>query len=278
MCKEVSHERKTANQECQTIADWLTPIDYGPQQSDYIKRRQPGTGQWLLHSNEFQNWLIESRQTLFCPGIPGAGKTLITAIVVEKLFTKFRNDTSIGIAFLYCNYNKRDEQKIEDLLSSLLKQLIQEQSSVPKSVEDLYDQFKGKRMRPSFDEISRVLHLVTTAYSRVFIIVDALDECQPADGCRARLLSEIFSLQAKCDVSIFATSRPLPEIKQKFEKSTLLEIRARDEDVRKYLDDRISESESHVLDKYREQIKIGITKAVDGMYDFSYAVIEDRAS
>ncbi|OBT86225.1 hypothetical protein VE02_05891 [Pseudogymnoascus sp. 03VT05] len=41
----------------QAILDWLTPIDYAPQQSDFISRRQTGTGQWLLNSTEFQSWL-----------------------------------------------------------------------------------------------------------------------------------------------------------------------------------------------------------------------------
>lgn len=41
------------DQECETVLEWLTPIDYAPQQSDYFKRQQPGTGQWLLDSAEF---------------------------------------------------------------------------------------------------------------------------------------------------------------------------------------------------------------------------------
>src|SRR6059058_2846411 len=55
------------NQECgqeyQIIVDWLTPIDYAPQQSDFIARRQEGTGEWLLKSIEFQEWIKESKQT-----------------------------------------------------------------------------------------------------------------------------------------------------------------------------------------------------------------------
>jgi hypothetical protein len=49
----------------QHILNWLTPIDYAPQQSDFIARRQEGTGQWLLNSDKFQEWLTHSRQTLF---------------------------------------------------------------------------------------------------------------------------------------------------------------------------------------------------------------------
>lgn len=38
------------------ILNWLTLVDYSPQQSDYIRRRQAGSGQWLLDSEEFQRW------------------------------------------------------------------------------------------------------------------------------------------------------------------------------------------------------------------------------
>jgi hypothetical protein len=104
---------------------WNKAIDYAPQQSDYIGRRQPGAGQWLLPT---------SKQTLFCRGIPGAGKTILTAIVIDDLTTRFQNDPSIGIAYLYCNFQRRDEQKADDFLASLLKQLSQRQSSLPDSV------------------------------------------------------------------------------------------------------------------------------------------------
>jgi hypothetical protein len=97
----ISHQD---DQERRIILDWLTPIDYGTQQSDFISRRQEGTGQWLLNSDEFQRWSKKSKQTLFCSGIPGAGKTMITAIVVDHLSTKFQKDASAGIAYIYCNY------------------------------------------------------------------------------------------------------------------------------------------------------------------------------
>jgi hypothetical protein len=58
------------DQERRVIVDWLTPIDYASQQSDFISRRQEGTGLWLLESDEFQEWLGQSKKTLICPGIP----------------------------------------------------------------------------------------------------------------------------------------------------------------------------------------------------------------
>jgi hypothetical protein len=48
----------------------------------------------------------------------------------------------------------------------------------------LYNRHKDKRTRPSLDEILGVLQTVAAAYSRIFMIGDALDECQVSDGCR----------------------------------------------------------------------------------------------
>ncbi len=86
-----------------TILEWITPIDYGPRQNYFISRRQAGTGQWLLDLEKYQAWLDTNRQTIFCTGFPGAGKTIITSIVIDHLTSRVR-DKSIGIAFVYCEF------------------------------------------------------------------------------------------------------------------------------------------------------------------------------
>jgi Cdc6-like AAA superfamily ATPase len=253
--------------ERQTIVDWLTPTDYGPQQSDFISRRQEGTGQWLLDSDEFQRWSSESKQTLFCPGIPGAGKTIITSIVVHHLCTKFQNDCTIGIAYIYCNFRRQQEQKPADLLMSLLKQLVQERPTVSENVMNLYRRHKDKRTRPPLDEISKVLHSVVTEYSRVFVAIDVLDKCHVSGGSREALVSEILNLQAKTGANLFTTSRFIPDITKKFRGSISLEIRASDADVRRYLDGHVLQLPSCVSRSLplQEKIKTEIVKVIDGM-------------
>jgi hypothetical protein len=255
------------NQEWQAILNWLTPIDFVSQQHDFITRRQEGTGQWLLDSAEFKAWVETDKQTLFCPGIPGGGKTILTSIVVDNLYKRFRGDNTIGILYIYCNFRRQDEQKADSLLASLLRQLGQERPPLADSVKTLYNCHKDKRTRPLFDEISGVLQSVAAAYSRVFIIVDALDECKSSDGCRSRFLSEIFSLQAKCGVNFFATSRFIPEVTEKFAGNPSLEIRGSNDDVRKYLGTRISQGESRILRRsdLRAEVTTEIVKAIDGM-------------
>ena len=208
------------------------------------------------------------QQVLFCSGIPGAGKTILTSIVVDNLVTRFQQNPTIGVAYIYCNFRRKDEQTINDLLKCLLKQLAQNQSSLPVSVKDLYERHKKYNTRPSSEEISRTLHTVAAMYSRLFIIVDALDECQVSEGSRSMLLSEMFNLRQKCKANIFATSRFVPEVTENFKEYTRLDIRAQDDDVRNYLEGRISRSNRKILRTLPEDIKMKIIKAIDGMYVF----------
>jgi len=152
---------------------------------------------------------------LFCPGIPRAGKILLTSIVIDDLITRFYSDSSIGIAFVYCNFRSQHKQKAEDLLASLLKQLVQGQP-LPDVIKSLHNKHKDKGTQPSFDELLSALYIVAAMYLRVFIIVDALDECEESANCRTKFLSGIFELQAKSGASLFATSRFISEVTAKF--------------------------------------------------------------
>jgi predicted ATPase len=204
--------RRQDDQDRQAIIDWLTPINFAKNKREFIAKRQEGTGQWLLDSNKFKCWRDQRGQTLYCPGIPGAGKTMMTSIVVEHLSKRFQNNASTGIAYLYCIYQRQEEQNPVELLTCLLKQLVQEKPSVPESMKDRYQRHKDKRTRPSFNEIFKVLHSIIASYSMVFILNDALDEFQVSDEGHRRFLSEVFNLQAKTGINLFATSRFILDI------------------------------------------------------------------
>ncbi|PNY26502.1 Ankyrin repeat domain-containing protein 50 [Tolypocladium capitatum] len=259
--REAVYERKA-------IFNWFLGVDYAPQQTDFIRRRQSGTGQWLLDSKEYQAWLLGDTQTLFCPGIPGAGKTILASIIIDDVRERFQDNFDVGIAYIYLNFRRQGEQGIDDLLASLLRQLAQSRSSCLEVMKNLYDQHKDKRIRPSLADLSKAIRSVVGTYSKVFFIIDALDECQDLENCRTRLLTELFDLQANCGVNLFTTSRMIPEITDKFKDKPSLEIRASDEDVGKYLDGHMSQLPGFVLrsSELQETIKTEICNAVDGMF------------
>ncbi|PQE31443.1 hypothetical protein CJF32_00008075 [Rutstroemia sp. NJR-2017a WRK4] len=252
----------------QDIAEWLMPTNYAIQQTDLKSKVQPGTGQWLLDSQEFGEWMSEGKSTLFCPGIPGAGKTMITAILVDHLMTNFRDDHSVGVAYIYCNFRRQYEQLPIHLLLSILKQLFQSRPLIPESVKKLYERYKGDKSRPTSTEILQVLAQVSSEYSRIFILVDALDESQLNPRDRAKVLTSLFDLQAKIGANLFATSRSILDVTREFEGSSIVEISAREADVQKFVNHQMDRLPEFVLRNLNMQaeIKTTISNAVNGMF------------
>lgn len=246
------------------VLDWLSPSNYPSQHADLLRRRQRGTGQWILDSAEYRGWLAAKERTLFCPGIPGAGKTILTSIVIDDLDTRFGNDPRIGVAYVYCNF-RRNEENADYLTLSLLKQLYQQRPYLPGEAYMLYRRFKPKQAQPPSLAIANSLDSVTALFSRVFILVDALDEADSRQ--RAEFVSSLLALQAKGKVNIFATSRFMPDIVREFSGATTLEIRASDQDIERYLDGRMPGLACFPdwSERLREEIKSTIRQAVDGM-------------
>lgn len=259
------HQRQEG-QHHRAVLDWLSGSNFAAQLADYISKRQEGTGLWFLNSPIFVELLHGSKRTLFCPGIPGAGKTMIAAIVTDHLWKAYQDD-DIGIAYLSCNYQRREEQRAVHLVAIILKQLIQERPSVSDSVNALYELHVERGTRPSFDELSKSLRSVLGHYSRVFIIIDALDECTDEDGTRNVLLSEIRSIQIQTDVRLMVTSRPITSITKSFEDDLCLEIYASNEDVEQYLEGRMLRQSTRILQKpdLRQLISKSILENIDGM-------------
>ncbi|KAI2842336.1 hypothetical protein CBS76997_10291 [Aspergillus niger] len=253
---------------CHEILEWLTTVNYATQQEDFLKRRQDGTGKWLLGTDKFQQWINNENKNILCTGIPGAGKTILTAIVIENLEEKCKYDRSVGLAYIYCNFRRHNEQSVDDVLASLIKQLCQRMLSLPEDIKSLYAQHKKRQTRPKLDELSESLSVLLGHFSRIFIVVDALDEYSSRDEALRRLLSELFRLQSNSTVSIFATSRHSPAIQSAFEGCLQQEISAAAEDVRAYLEGHICQLSRVVLrnDELQKEIVNAITKTVNGMF------------
>ncbi|PHH75993.1 hypothetical protein CDD80_1894 [Ophiocordyceps camponoti-rufipedis] len=254
------HRDEEASRRKALVLDWLSPNSHSTQHNDTFGRRQPGTCRWFIETPEYQNWARGQCQTLFCPGIPGGGKTILTSIVIDDLTSRFHDDSDTGVAYLYCNFKSHDDQKAFHLLASLLRHLVQKQPSLPASVQSLYD--NGKRGR---DDVSRVLKSVAAAYARVYVAVDGLDEL--SRDCRLELLPQLFQLRDECGISLFATARPLTDITDQFCACPWVHIEADKNDMRLYL-----EANTLLLDMLikkpdlRCEVIDTIVKAADGMF------------
>lgn len=249
-----------------TIVEWLSPTDFPAQQHDIISRREDGTGQWFLDTVEFKGWLDGPNKTLFCPGIPGAGKTMMAAITIDYLCQTESSD-GVGVAYLFCNYKGQADQSLSSLFAALLKQLVQSRPDIAALVRHIYDKHSKRNSRPSVDEILRTLQSACLNYTTVYFIVDALDECVNRDGIRSRLIDELYKLQANINLRLMFTSRFIPEITLKFQSSPVLEVQAREEDVRRFVAGQIPRLPRCIQrdEELKNTVQTCIVRAVKGM-------------
>lgn len=114
-------ERKRA-----AIINWLSPLSFQARQSELYNQctQQNVSHPSLLASPEFEAWTAGAAWRLQCVGEPGAGKTFVCALVVERLKAIFK-DRNVPILCVYLNYKESNVQTLDNLISSLLKQLLQ---------------------------------------------------------------------------------------------------------------------------------------------------------
>lgn len=229
---------KIIDDERRAIIEWLSPLNFSKIQNDIFSKHHPGTGEWLLQSDVFLDWISGTGRILWCPGIPGAGKTVLASIVVSHLRNRFKSNSDVGIACIYCDYMTTDTQKPVNLIASVWMQLVMEREHLSADVKALYKINANKGIRPTLREVSNILQSEVTRYSRVFIVLDALDECPEANGSRISLLTALRALQPT--VNLMVTSRFAETIAHEFKDAKQLEISAKVEDVRTYVSDRIS--------------------------------------
>ncbi|KAF8153463.1 hypothetical protein K438DRAFT_372660 [Mycena galopus ATCC 62051] len=75
----INHGNKEEGMNASRLAflDWFSLINFFQQHADISQMREKGTGGWLLADPVFKKWESGSGSTLWCRGIPGAGKTVL---------------------------------------------------------------------------------------------------------------------------------------------------------------------------------------------------------
>ena len=238
--------------------------DCAAHQAEIIGKRLQGTGVWFTDSTKFLDWLHGSNKTLVCPGKPGAGKTVIAAIVVDYLLKHIQGER-IGVGYFYCDFYGRADQSAVMIAATILRQLIHDHSSIPSAVTAVDGLNADLENGSILDEIVRALQVVISDYTLIYLVIDGLDECPKDTGFH--LLSVCRQLQSTGRVHLMVTSRPESKVLQHLKAAPTLGIRARPSDLSLYVADQISRLPRHesLSDELRQGIVSRISTRADGL-------------
>ncbi|KAJ7266737.1 hypothetical protein C8J57DRAFT_376911 [Mycena rebaudengoi] len=259
-------ETEHAAAERKKIIEWMSPLNFFLRHDNISRARQVGTGVWLLEDTRFKDWTSRTGSTLWCYGMSGAGKTVLSSTIVDYLRDKF--PSNFGIACAYLNHKERDKQSPENILAGLWRQLIFGRPILSGSpAHTLYHKHHEKGTRPSVEEMHTLLSSEVAGYSKVYFVIDALDE-YPELQCHI-LLKHLAALVPKVNLLLISRPHIIPDIF--FPNSPALEIRATEKDICLYLDGQIENSfrlSKHVQScpELRQEIESQIISNVDGMF------------
>lgn len=223
----------------------------------------------------YKQWEDGDTKTLLCPGIPGSGKSILHATLVHDLRTRYEHDASVVVIYFYCSFQRQAEQTVRSILAVLVRQMFQEQRQLYPEVKALYDKHCNRKSTPTDDELEGLLQSLAHSYRKVFILMDAMDECIGDGTDCIDILERIFRIQqSTADVKLLTTTRWVPRIIEHFEDCPQLEIKAHREDIEQYLDHNIPRLpvKPHVKIKVndtmvtvQDAVKSHIIDAADGM-------------
>ncbi|KAI9838332.1 MAG: hypothetical protein M1819_005600 [Sarea resinae] len=215
---------------------WLSPLNFQIKQRDIYSKHHEGTDRWIFQETLFQEWEKGSERVLWCPGILGAGKTVMASVIVNYLTTKYQSD-KVGIACIYCNHKERDEQTAENLIASVSKQLIERQPALFHLVSKLHESYRDLRAPATLVDLTRLLQAVLSNFPTIYILVDAPDECS---GEARDILMTTLRRVSMPSTRILITSRPNNHaIAAGFPDAPRLEIEANLFDIEDYIGSRI---------------------------------------
>ncbi|KAJ0141536.1 hypothetical protein HZ326_15631 [Fusarium oxysporum f. sp. albedinis] len=260
------------------IERWLSPPDCSTNANLARKRRHPGTGAWLLNSPVFQEWKLGTRQHLWLYGLAGCGKTILITTILDHLL---QLDTYTTLAFFF-DFNDARKQKLEDLLRSLAIQLYHTGNEAARRLDSLFTSHDDGRRQPDTNALSACVDTMIQIAGKVFVIIDALDECTAREEL-VQWLKHLASRKAQ----LIVTGRPEIEfqsaIPQSFDKLNCVQLDKNvvNGDIRSYVEATLEQKPDFVDKKLSpsilEEIRDKIGDGADGMFRWAACQLESLA-
>ena len=204
-------EDLSVDSQCDKIKKWLSPPDPSTNLNEAQKKRYGKTGIWFLESELFKEWKLGARRYIWLHGIPGCGKTVLSARIIEYLHQQL--DTSQIMLDFFFDFSDSNKQSVDHLLRTFVVQLYSSCRESRTHLDMLHAQCgDGTRQPTTLCLRNAFLHMVSHV-KKVQIVIDALDECKT----REELFSwmEELTLSAHANCSLLLTSRAEEEIRSK---------------------------------------------------------------
>ena len=218
---------------------WLSRIPFREHHDKAYRDVLPDTGLWLLRKANFLSWRTSSSSsTLWLHGIPGAGKTKLSAIVIQKLLDDAASvEDAAPLAYFYCSREKTASYRADptEILRAILKQLacpgpdgqVRHAIAVEYNQRRLDAERDGLDVRtPTLSECTQLI-LELNSEAPATIVIDGVDEL--SNACQD-LLDVLQSLVDKSSsvLKVFVSSREEAVISRSLHHASSIRVTSSD--------------------------------------------------
>jgi hypothetical protein len=185
------------------------------------RQRKKGTTQWLFRERAYEDWKESTHsRVLWVQGKLGSGKTVLLANIVAELYNSHtpsiphtlatevpgeNNSREPIIAYHFCNNDYHGSNSYEKLVGSLFQQILAHLNPDSASVRRMDEYFQNSLSPSLEDEAIAILRNTLPKTRPIFIVIDALDDCQENPVSEA--LWALKSLSEMCEVHFCCSTR-----------------------------------------------------------------------
>ncbi|KAL8950877.1 MAG: hypothetical protein Q9222_003111 [Ikaeria aurantiellina] len=214
-----------------------------------LRLRQLGTGLWFIESQAFRHWVDTDGAKLWLHGIPGAGKTVLAATIIEEILSMCH--VNHAVAFFYCDYKDPTTQRLPFILGSLIQQLAKQDEQGLEIVQNFYNRKNPQcNENPDYDseELRDLIMDLASVFNRVTVVVDGLDECGANAADVTESLASLHAEAGPTNIKTLFLSRYEVDVRQYLGDYVQIAIAARSSDLRLYVGAEIhSRTRNHKL-------------------------------
>lgn len=159
----------------------LSPPNVTKNYEDALEQRHDGTGDWFLQSEIFTEWKNNPDSILWLHGMPGCGKTILSASIMEHLQQEAESSSKTVLYFFF-TFSDESKRSARSMVCSFIFRLYHKfKQHSSKHVKRLLDRCKDGYL-PGLSFLLDTLRSILDAIEDdVIFVLDALDECGTLD-------------------------------------------------------------------------------------------------
>lgn len=194
------------------IREWLAPTAYDLPSGEFRKHlatHMAGTGSWITSDQTYETWINGTEDgLLWIQGVPGSGKSVVAASLIEQLR---QIEPNCIVLFFFFRQIIDANHKPQALLRDWMHQLLDTSPVLQHKLAGYIDQRRSMDQMGMEDLWSDLRMAFSASSSKIFCIADALDEMDQGHDSFITTLGRLGRWRPE-KVKVLMTSRPVPKL------------------------------------------------------------------